>query len=156
MTWTILRPVTFFENMAADRRGAGFARMWERMGERKKLQLVATADVGWFGARAFLRRGEWSGRAVTIVGDELTQMEAERVHAEVLGRGMVLAPCLIGSAVKFVLRDTVGDMFKWFEYVGYGGDVQECREMYPEMQDYRTWLVKSSPWAQEAQKRLEA
>jgi len=54
MTFTILRPVTFFENLTTDIHGKGFARMWEQMGD-KKLQFVSTQDIGWFAANSFLR-----------------------------------------------------------------------------------------------------
>lgn len=144
MAWTILRPVTFFENLANDIQGKGFARMWEQMGE-KKLQLVSTKDIGWFGAHAFLHAEENYNVALTLVGDELTQPEADSVFRDVVGYSMPMAPCLIGSAVKWAKKDTVGDMFQWFTEVGYGGDVEECRKRYPGMQDFTTWL-KEKRW----------
>ncbi|KAK8046127.1 hypothetical protein PG996_014191 [Apiospora saccharicola] len=120
MTYTILRPVTFFENLSGDLHGRGFARMWEQLGP-KKLQFVATRDIGWFAAQSFLDPEEYRNKAVTLVGDELTQPEAEAVFKKVVGTSMPMSPCPIASAVKMVLKDTVGDMFKWFKAEGYGG-----------------------------------
>ncbi len=49
MTYLILRPVTFFENLTTDVHGKGFARMWEQMGD-KKLQFVS--DGGYWMVRS--------------------------------------------------------------------------------------------------------
>lgn len=144
MSYTILRPVTFLENQTPDVHGQGFARMWEQIGTRK-LQLISTKDIGWFAADAFLHPEENHNTAKTLVGDELTQEEASAIFKEIVGSPMPIAPCIIGSAVKWFKKDSVGDMFRWFEEVGYGGDVKACRKTHPEMQDYRTWL-ESGPF----------
>jgi len=148
MMYTILRPVTFFENLTPDIHGRGFVRMWEQIGD-KKLQLVSTRDIGWFGANAFLHHEEYKNIAVTLVGDELSQTEADVIFKEVTGTNMAMAPCLIGKAVKWVKRDTVGDMFEWFEKEGYGGSVTECRKIHPQMMDWRTWLKECSGFVRE-------
>ncbi|KAH8696636.1 hypothetical protein BGW36DRAFT_322006 [Talaromyces proteolyticus] len=152
MTYSILRPVTFFENMTADIHGKGFARMWEQMGPNKALQLVSTKDIGYVAAQAFTHPGKYRNVAMTLVGDELTQSEAEVIFQEVVGSSMPMAPCPIGSAVKFFKKDTVGDMFRWFEENGYGGDVVQCRKEFPGLMDYRTWLVEQSPFVQRPSK----
>ncbi|MCJ1394838.1 hypothetical protein MMC18_007718 [Xylographa bjoerkii] len=143
MTYTILRPVTFFENQTADIHGKGFARMWQQVGP-KKLQLVSTKDIGWFGARAFLNPDANRNRAWTLAGDELTQEEADVIFKEVTGTSMGIAPCVVGKVLKFAMNDTLGAMFQWFKDVGYGADVKECRQIHPEMQDYRAWLLETS------------
>lgn len=151
MTWTILRPVTFCDNISNDLHGRGFARMWEQMGEAgKKLQLVSTADIGWFAAQSFLRPNNYHNAAITIAGDELSQHEANTIFREVVGRDMPMAPCLIGSAVKLVKKDTVGDMFRWFAEKGYGGDIAACRAAYPQMLDFKGWLQQNKQkWMEE-------
>lgn len=142
MTYTILRPVTFFENLTADIHGRGFTRMWQQLGNRK-LQFVATADIGRFAANSFLDPSEHAGAAITIVGDELTQPEANAIFKEVTGQDMPIAPCVIANTVKLVLRDTAGDMFRWFKENGYGGDVQACRKMHPPIKDFRAWIEEN-------------
>lgn len=142
MTYTILRPVTFFENLVNDVHGRGFARMWEQMGA-KKLQMVSTRDIGWFAAQAFMRPDEHANVALTLVGDELTQPEADVAFRQAVGTPMPLAPCPVASAVKFFLKGTVGDMFRWFEHEGYGGDVAECRRVYPKIKNFKTWIQEN-------------
>ncbi|CAM1500482.1 Fc.00g096440.m01.CDS01 [Cosmosporella sp. VM-42] len=142
MTYSILRPVTFFDNLTTDMHGKGFARMWEQLGE-KKLKMIATKDIGWFAAQSFLHPEQHRNVALTLVGDELTQPEADAIFKEVTGQPMAMAPCPIASAVKFVLKGSVGDMFKWFADQGYGGSVKECRLANPQMQDFRAWIVEN-------------
>lgn len=148
MTFTILRPVTFFENLGGELHGRGFARMWEQMGHRgKKLQFVATKDIGWFAAQSFAYPDSttYRNQAVTLVGDELTQEEADIIFKKTMnGRSMPLAPCPIGKMVKWVKKDTVGDMFEWFEKEGYGGSVETCRSLNPQMQDWERWLLENT------------
>lgn len=141
-THTILRPVTFFENLTADVHGKGFARMWEQLGDRR-LQFVSTEDIGWFAAASLLDPETYAGRAITLVGDELTQPEADVIFKQVTGRHMPIAPCLVASTVKLVLRDSVGDMFRWFAGAGYGSSVEVCREMYPGIKDFRAWIEQN-------------
>lgn len=50
---TILRPVTFFENLTTDIHGKGSACMWEQMGD-KKLQFLLTGDIGRVAAYSFM------------------------------------------------------------------------------------------------------
>lgn len=152
MTYTILRPVTFFENMTTDIHGMGFARMWEQMGPNRPLQLISTKDIGFFAAEAFCHPEKHRNVGITLVGDELTQPAAEFIFQEVVGRPMPMVPCPVGSAVKYFKKDTVGDMFRWFERFGYGGDLDQCRKMFPELMDYRTWLVNESAFVQRANK----
>lgn len=142
MTYTILRPVTFFENLSTDIHGKGFARMWEQLGD-KKLQMISTKDIGWFAAQSFLHPDKYRNAALTLVGDELTQPEADLIYREITKQPMQMAACPIASAVKFVLKGSVGDMFKWFAKEGYGGNVQECRNENPKMQDFRAWMEEN-------------
>jgi uncharacterized protein YbjT (DUF2867 family) len=123
MTYTILRPVTVFENITTDIHGKGSARMWEQMGS-KKLQMVSTKDIGWFAAQSLISPEMNKNMALTLVGDELTQRESDAIYYEVIGQKMALAPCPVASAVKLVLKGSVGD-------------VQECRAYNPGMQDFR-------------------
>lgn len=38
----------------------------------KPLQLVATSDIGYFGAEAFLNPNKYEGKGISLAGDELT------------------------------------------------------------------------------------
>jgi uncharacterized protein YbjT (DUF2867 family) len=144
MSYTILRPVTFLENLSTDRHGLGFARLWEQIGSDKPLQVVSTRDVGWFGAQALMNPDEWKGKAISLAGDALTQSEANVIFKEVMGKDMPIAPCLVGTALKYIMKEEVGVTFQWLAEAGWNADVEQCRSIYPEMQDFRSWLKQSS------------
>jgi uncharacterized protein YbjT (DUF2867 family) len=142
MTWTILRPVTFMENLTPDYAGKGFAAMWNQVGSRP-IQIVAARDIGHFGAVALLEPERLRGRAVGIAGDRLNFEEACEVFREVVGEDMPKTFCVVGTVLKTAMPD-IGAMFKWFETGGFDVDIEACREEFPELQDFATWLRKSS------------
>ncbi|KAF4453912.1 hypothetical protein F53441_3437 [Fusarium austroafricanum] len=114
--------------------------------------MVSTKDIGWFAAQSLFHPEKYRDAASTHVGDELTQREADAIYTEVIGQRMGLAACPIANAVKFVLKYSVGDMFKWFGDEGYGGDVQGCRNYNLKMQDFRAWLEENKRSFQEKRK----
>lgn len=147
MTYTILRPVSFFENQATDIHGSGFGRMWMQIGNGDKpLQMISVRDIGWFAAQSFANpeSPKFRNAALSLAGDELSAKQAEKTFKEITGKKMPLAPCIIGKGLKYWHQDTLGDMFAWFEKEGYGADVKECRTMNPNMLDYPTWLKQYS------------
>ncbi|KAJ7595650.1 putative NmrA-like family domain-containing protein 1 [Mycena floridula] len=142
MTWTILRPVTFMDNLTPDFAGKGFAAMWNQVG-KKPIQVVAASDIGIFAAKALLDQERYAGRAIGIAGDELNFEDACKVFKEVMGVEMPTTFCAVGSVLKIAMKD-IGTMFKWFEKDGYNVDIKAAREEYPELQDFASWLKKGS------------
>lgn len=129
MTRIILRPVTFFENQTLDRHGPGFAQMWEQIGD-KKLQLAGLP-------RQVLQCG-----VITCGG----RIDSTRGSCYFRGccEGDAGCAVLCWLCVKFFMKEALGTMFQRFRDVGYGADVEECRKMNPQMQDYRIWLKENS------------
>jgi hypothetical protein len=142
MAWTILRPVTFMDNLTPDFEGKGFAAMWRQVGA-KPVQIVAANDIGHFAANAFLQPEKYSGKAIGIAGDELNFEQALKVFKDTMGVEMPTTFCVVGSIVKKAMPD-IGSMFKWFEKDGFNVDLKAAREEYPGVQDFGTWLKKSS------------
>jgi uncharacterized protein YbjT (DUF2867 family) len=142
MQWTILRPVTFMDNLTPDFAGKGFAAMWRQVGKRP-IQVVAASDIGAFGAKALLEPERFKGKCVGIAGDSLNFEEACERFKEVIGVEMPTTFCAVGSVLRLAMKD-IGTMFKWFETEGYGVDIQAARREYPELMDFGTWLEKSS------------
>jgi uncharacterized protein YbjT (DUF2867 family) len=142
MVWTILRPVTFMDNLTPDFPGKGFAAMWKQVGARR-IQVVAANDIGAFAAKALLEPERFAGRAIGIAGDELNFEEACEVFKREMGVEMPTTFCAVGSVLKMAMKD-IGAMFKWFETGGYAVDIEKAREVYPELQDFGTWLKMSS------------
>lgn len=144
LTWTILRPVAFMDNLAPNFIGRVFAAMWAQMG-LKKLQLVAVKDVGIIAAQALAHseNEEYRNKAITLVGDDLSQAEASGIFTQVKGRQMIQSYWFIANFVKWMVPD-LGIMFKWFEDEGYGGNIEKCRKLNPGMLDFKMWLAQES------------
>ena len=148
MTWTFLRPVAFMDNFMKNFLGKGFAAMWKQIGE-KKLQIVASEDIGFWGARAFTQPEEYSNKGISIAGDELNYEEASRIFHEVTGRSMPITFDIVGTGIKWGMKE-MGLMFKWFERVGWAVDIEGLRKQQPELKDWATWLRESSQFKDEA------
>lgn len=142
LKWTILRPVTFMENLTADFAGKGFAAMWSNVG-KKPVQIVAAGDIGYFAAQALLNPDNYIGKKIGIAGDELNFEQAKKVFKQRMGYEMPTTFCVVGNMVKMVMYD-IGAMFTWFEKEGYAVDIGNARSIYPGLQDFGTWLEKSS------------
>jgi uncharacterized protein YbjT (DUF2867 family) len=145
MTWTILRPVAFMDNLKPGFFAKMFAAMWLGMGEETKLQLVSVTDIGVFAAKALggFDKEEYKNQAISLAGDELSQPEGNEVFWKVFGRAMPRTYVLVGSVLQYMITE-VGVMFKWFKDEGYGADIQQCKRLNPEMQDLATWLKEES------------
>jgi uncharacterized protein YbjT (DUF2867 family) len=142
MEWTILRPTAFFDNIAPGLFSKVFGSAWSGMGD-KRLQFISCKDIGVFAARAFREPERYSGRSISLAGDELSYREAAEVFKDEMGIDMPTTWGFVGSMIKWAVDD-IGKMFRWFEEVGYGADIQALRKEYPELQDLRKWLRESS------------
>jgi len=143
MSWTILRPVAFMDNFAPGFAGKIFPTAWcAALSPTTKLQLVATADIGYFGAQALLKPKEYNGRAISIAGDELTFGEANAIFESRLGKDIPKTYNFIGSTLLWAIKD-VGLMFTWFEQRGYAADINALRKEHPGLQSLGDWLKTS-------------
>ncbi|KAI0176528.1 NAD(P)-binding protein [Hypoxylon sp. FL1284] len=144
MDWTILRPVAFFENLVPGFVGKVFNSSWDVMLEKdKKLQLIATSDIGFFAAEAFTKPEEYKDKKLSIAGDELTFREYAAVFKEKTGRDLPTSFGFVGRMVCAMVKE-LGNMFKWFNNVGYGADIPASKQINPDMKDFGTWLVEQS------------
>lgn len=141
MTWTILRPMGFMDNLMPNFTGKGFAAIWAQIG-KKPLHLVSAKDIGHFGAIALVQPGEYAERVIGLAGDELNLDQAQKVFRETMGYEMLRAWTFVASLIAFALPE-MGQMFKWLREGGYAVDVKGLKEKYPELQDFRTWLKES-------------
>ncbi|KAL1845972.1 hypothetical protein Plec18167_009074 [Paecilomyces lecythidis] len=143
MDWSILRPTAFFDNFTPGFFGKVFATSWKMALKGKPLQLVATSDIGYFGADAFLNPDKYKGRGVSLAGDELTYDEMAKIFQEKTGQPV---PTTFGPLCSLFLASMkdMGYMFKWFHDEGYKADIPQLRKTYPELKDFESWLEKES------------
>lgn len=142
-TWTILRPVAFFDNWVPGFMGKMFSAMIAAsMKPTTKLQLISTRDIGMFAAAALTDPKKWPNRAIGLAGDELTLGEAQEKFKKVTGETLPQTWSFMGSLLCWMVAE-VGNMFAFFEKEGYGADIEARKKELP-TQDFETWLKESS------------
>lgn len=146
MSYTILRPVAFMDNMNPGFLGKAFASLWSTLGD-KPLQLVSVRDIGLFGARAFTDPS-YKNRAIGMAGDELTLAQGKKVFKETMDFDMPETYGFVGAAIRWMIAE-VGLMFRFFEDEGYAVDIQALRKEEPRLQDLSKWLKESSKFPKE-------
>ncbi|KAL0257070.1 hypothetical protein SLS55_007880 [Diplodia seriata] len=144
MTWTVIQPVAFLDNYSgyAPQFAAAFAAMWKGyLGEEKKLQVIATTDIGKVAARSFVQPEKYAGRKISLAGDVLSLSDVRRIFKEKTGKEIPEAPEQVGKGIVEGNADLKA-MWTWFNTDSFGADVPALRKEFPDLMDYGTWLVK--------------
>ena len=142
MTYTILRPVFFMENLANNFQGKLIsAAWWAGLGPHRKLQLVALQDIGYFAAQAFINptAPEYKNRGISLAGDELTWVEADKLFKEKTGHGIPTTFSIFGYLLLWAVKP-LGQMFAFFRDPGYAADIPALKEMNPNLISLSRWL----------------
>jgi uncharacterized protein YbjT (DUF2867 family) len=142
MRWTILRPVTFMDNLTPDFMGRMFASMWADVGDAP-LQLVSVHDIGVFAASAFEDPEAYEGRAVGLAGDELSFAQGKIVFKETMGFEMPQTFWFVSAIMKLMVKE-MDLMSTWLKYEGCGVDIPSLRKEEPRLQNFEMWLRESS------------
>lgn len=143
MTWTILRPVAFMDNLMPGIPTKVFLTAMRDALNGKSMQWVAVADIGAFAALAFARPEEWRNKAVGLAGDELTFDQMSGAFERTTGYPAPVSYSFFGNTLMYMVTE-VNLMISWFASDGYKADVGKCREAHPRMLNFETWLVKKS------------
>ncbi|KAI0888054.1 NAD(P)-binding protein [Annulohypoxylon maeteangense] len=144
MNWTVLRPVAFFENLVPGFMGKVFATSWKiALDKNRKLQLIATSDIGFFAAEAFIKSEEYKNKKVSLAGDELTYDQFAATFKQKTGDELPTTFHFVASIINWMVKE-LGYMFRWFNNVGYGADISSLRKINPDLKDFGTWLETES------------
>jgi uncharacterized protein YbjT (DUF2867 family) len=144
-SWVIIRPVFFMENLTGpwfkpyiEQGTLALGMPWDR-----KQQMVAVADIGKYGARAFTHADALNGREIDLAGDELTPVEMAAVLSRVANRKIehyaVPRDEVRKGSEEFAI------MLDWFDRVGYDADIEgTAREFGIEPTRFREWAERQS------------
>ena len=142
---TILRPVTFMETYYAPavEKGILRGRLLDPIRPEKRVQLIASEDIGEWAALALTEPGRFVGKALEIAGDELTNPEIAARFARVLRRPVTFRRLPL-FATRLVLGKEFHQMFRWFNEQGYQADLDRLRLEYPEIRptSLEAWLIR--------------
>lgn len=121
----ILRPVFFMENFL----GPWFLSSIQQgqlvigIKPTTKLQMIAVADIGKHGARAFEKHAELNRREIDIAGDRLTMPETARILSEATHQKVEFVQAPIEEVRKASADYAI--MLEWFDRVGYDIDIEK-------------------------------
>ncbi|MGE5176522.1 MAG: NmrA/HSCARG family protein [Hyphomicrobiales bacterium] len=119
-SYVILRPVFFMENLPSPWFLNG-DKLVSAMDPGTRLQMVAVADIGKYGARAFTHAKELAGQSIDFAGDEVTMPETARILSDALGRKIEYVRIPLEEVRK--QSEEFAAMLAWFDRVGYDADI---------------------------------
>ncbi|KAL4731754.1 hypothetical protein ACLX1H_000736 [Fusarium chlamydosporum] len=143
MSWTILRPTAFMENLEPVFATKVFLTMVRDTLKDKPLQWVATEDIGYFAAEAFTSPDAWSNKAISITGDELTFAQLSEAFEHATGGPAGTTFGILGKALKVGVKE-LGIMVNWFRDEGYGADLAKVRQLNPGAKTMEQWVKTSA------------
>ena len=144
MTWTILRPVAFMDNLAPGMQSRVFlAALKSTLKPGQPLQWIACRDIGVFAAKAFENPSEYNGKAIGLAGDQTTVDQTSEAFKDATGEAVTPTWSILGSALKLVSTE-LRTMINWFGSEGYGVDIEAVRKLHPGLIDLRTWIAEDS------------
>lgn len=115
----------------------------------KKLSGMAAEDIGKCAYGIYKRDEEFIGQEVGIAGEQISCSEMAAVFSEVLGQKVVyneISPDVYRN-FGFPGADDLGNMFQLYrdfeEEVCGKRNIELSRSLNPELQDFRTWLMKN-------------
>lgn len=82
-----------------------------------RLQMIAVADIGQYGARAFTDAARLNRREIDLAGDAVTMPEAVAALSKGLGRPITYVQIPMSEVRKN--SEDFALMLEWFERVGY-------------------------------------
>jgi uncharacterized protein YbjT (DUF2867 family) len=119
-SYTILRPVFFMENLLTPQ-SLHDDKLVSTLKPTTKLQMIASDDIGKFGARAFVAADTMNGAEVDIAGEALTMPEAAEALSALVGKRVTYQP--IPIEVVRQMSEDMALMLEWFDAVGYSADI---------------------------------
>lgn len=143
MGWTILRPVAFMDNLQPGFQSKVFMTALDNTLKGKKLQWVATSDIGAFAAMAFDKPDEWNHEAIGLAGDDLDVDEVNKAFKNTTGSPLGTTFGFLGSTLMYMVGE-LGTMIRWFKTDGYGADIEKLRKLYPGTLTMEQWIREKS------------
>lgn len=139
-TWTIVRPVAFFDNFDPNPGMARFGALTffgSLLGDTK-VDFIATEDIGRVSALALLSPQEYAGQTIELASEHLSTADVQKAMGGAW-RGWI--PAFLLHAI---LPHDLSAMFKFFNNGGYTGDLKEVRQRFP-------FLLTAEQWAKKGQ-----
>jgi uncharacterized protein YbjT (DUF2867 family) len=138
--YTILRPAGFMDNYNWSRPYILNGMLQSRgMRSDKKIQMIATEDIGAFVAFIFANRDKYLGQTIEFASDEATEAEVAAMFTKVIGRRVNVVPARQDQAPSEEMVATIN----FFNGEGYTADIPALRKVYPGLLTLEQYLRRN-------------
>jgi uncharacterized protein YbjT (DUF2867 family) len=145
LPYTFLRAVYFMDNLKPNEQGATFhwAVLPDILGNKTTLQMISTADIGWFAANAFLHPEQYLNKTLDIAGDEVTYPQLLDAYKKVFN-----AEPKKSNLMKFMLMNMMPEvkkMMNWYREPRFKADIKYLKTIHPSLTNIEEYFrqVKS-------------
>jgi len=149
VSWSVLRPVAFLENLDDAKNGNPLTKGSVKMLTKKNcpVKYISAVDIGKGSAALLMNREEYAGKKVDAATCEYTGSELADILTRVSG-----VECKYSISVpRFVLWLFVRNLYHmvtFFEHEGYDDtDIDKYRKIVPDYQDAEAWFISKGQWA---------
>lgn len=145
LSWTILRPVAFMDNIAP----SGIARFFGltffggAMGGAKPVQFVAVEDIGKVAAAALTSPDKYHNEVIDLAGDDLTVPQVQQAFQRDTG-SWAWRLWLPQFLVRNILPLEFKRMFAFFHQPGYNARISAIRSRFPHMMTFEDYARKGN------------
>ena len=144
---TILRPTFFMENFATFfREGIQQGNLVLPMKPETSLQMIAVQNIGEFGATALLDPKKFMGQQIELAGDNLTMPKIAQLLSQSTNRTITFQQ-MPNDQAEAAMGFDMATMFRWFNEVGYSGDIPKLRQQYGISLITFSELIQTAEWA---------
>ena len=148
ITWSVLKPVAFLENLDDKKNGNPLKKGSLKMLTKpdRSLKYIAAADIGKGSAELLMNPETYKYKKVDAATCEYTGLELAQILSQVSG-----TKCTYSVSVpRFVLwmfEKNLYHLVTWFESDGYKKtDIDAFRRMVPDYQDANDWFAAKGKW----------
>lgn len=143
LPFTILRPVSFFENFLLPqvKKGILKGKLLQPTKATTRLQYISVEDIGKVAAKVFSHPGKYLNRTLLLASEELTSEKAAEAFSQELGYPVKYS-ALPWFVKRFLLGKDLNKMFNWMDSGHALANPQEISENkeFPKMTDFRSWI----------------
>lgn len=148
LSWTIIRPVFFMQNLTVPWMG-----VWEGLqsgrldlplADHRKLQMVSVTDIGAFAVLAFDDPSKFQSTAFDLAGDALSGAQIAAILSNALGRTIEFTGST--AMIEFLEREHPDGAAMWRDINAYGNDafIPGLRALHPDLKSFEDFASSLS------------
>ncbi|KMQ50716.1 hypothetical protein CHISP_2399 [Chitinispirillum alkaliphilum] len=143
LSYTILRPVYFMENLMSpslrDKIYNGTLELALR--PDVPVQVLSVDDLGAIAAMVFADPHKFTKTEIELAGDELTGPEMAGVLSKATGRPVEFKELPIEQVRSYSADYAM--MYDWLNLRGFSADISELQNIYPNLATFEDWVQRS-------------